>query len=72
MTTRLSSALRPRPMIAVTDVEASSRWYQQVLADGTAGAAIETDVHMHPDAGHRENWLRDPDGYLVVLAEPYL
>ena len=35
-----------------------------------AGARIETDVHVNPNAGHREIWLRDPDGYLVVLAEP--
>jgi hypothetical protein len=32
---------------------------------------IETDVHVNSNAGHREVWLRDPDGYLVVLAEPY-
>jgi catechol 2,3-dioxygenase-like lactoylglutathione lyase family enzyme len=35
-----------------------------------AGATIVTDVHVNPNAGHRELWLRDPDGYLVVLAEP--
>jgi catechol 2,3-dioxygenase-like lactoylglutathione lyase family enzyme len=119
-------------MISVTDVEASSPWYQRVLAatsghggreyeqllvDGVmvmqlylvaeahhhgtigdpsapfgngvalwfetdnfdaavgriyvAGARVETDVHFNPNAGHREIWLRDPDGYLVVLAEPY-
>ena len=33
------------------------------------GAEIVTDVHVNPNAGHRELWLRDPDGYLVVLAE---
>ena len=31
---------------------------------------IVTDVHVNPNAGHREIWLRDPDGYLVVVAEP--
>ena len=123
---------RPQPMIAVTDVEASSRWYQQVLGaesghggqeyeqllaggvlvlqlhlleeahhhgaigdralplgngvalwftvDGfeaavarcrNADARVETDVHVNPNSGSREIWLRDPDGYLVVLAEPY-
>jgi len=35
-----------------------------------AAVRIETDVHLNPNAGHREIWLRDPDGYLVVLAEP--
>jgi predicted enzyme related to lactoylglutathione lyase len=33
------------------------------------GAEIVTDVHVNPNAGHREIWLRDRDGYLVVLAE---
>lgn len=33
-------------------------------------AQIETDAHLNPNAGHREIWLRDPDNYLVVLAEP--
>jgi hypothetical protein len=28
-----------------------------------------TDVHVNPNAGHRELWLRDRHGYLVVLAE---
>jgi catechol 2,3-dioxygenase-like lactoylglutathione lyase family enzyme len=36
-----------------------------------AGAQIETDVHVNPNAGHREIWIRDPDGYLVVFAEPF-
>jgi len=35
-----------------------------------ADVHIEADVHTNPNAGHREIWLRDPDGYLVVLAEP--
>ncbi|WP_213577323.1 VOC family protein [Rhodococcus sp. USK13] len=30
---------------------------------------IVTDVHFNPNAGHREIWLRDLDGYLVVIAE---
>jgi hypothetical protein len=46
--------MRPQPLICVTDVERSRRWYQ-TLPGG-------------PD--HREIWLRDPDGYLVVLASP--
>jgi catechol 2,3-dioxygenase-like lactoylglutathione lyase family enzyme len=33
------------------------------------GATLVTDVHVNPNAGHREIWLQDPDGYLVVLAE---
>lgn len=36
-----------------------------------ANAQVITDVHVNPNAGHRELWLRDPDGYLVVLAEAH-
>jgi predicted enzyme related to lactoylglutathione lyase len=32
------------------------------------GAEIVTDVHVNPNAKQRELWLRDPDGYTVVLA----
>jgi predicted enzyme related to lactoylglutathione lyase len=34
-----------------------------------AGADIVTDVHVNPNAGQREIWLRDDDGYAVVLSE---
>jgi catechol 2,3-dioxygenase-like lactoylglutathione lyase family enzyme len=36
-----------------------------------SGADIVTDVHVNPNSGCREIWLHDPDGYLVVLAEPF-
>jgi catechol 2,3-dioxygenase-like lactoylglutathione lyase family enzyme len=129
--------MRPQPLIAVTDVEASSRWYQRLLGCRSAhgGSSYERlvsnghlilqlhhfDVRHHhepvgdpadrpygngvllwfevddfeeaaaraadleapvvmprhrnpPDGGggpnHWEIWLRDPDGYLVVLASP--
>lgn len=32
-------------------------------------AEIVTDVYLNPNAGHREIWIRDVDGYLIVLAE---
>jgi hypothetical protein len=34
------------------------------------GAEIVQDVHVNPAPGHRELWLRDPDGYVVVIASP--
>ncbi len=34
------------------------------------GATIEKDVHTNPNALQQELWLRDPDGYLVVVAGP--
>lgn len=33
-------------------------------------ARVERDVHVNPNAKQQEMWLRDPDGYLVVLAGP--
>jgi catechol 2,3-dioxygenase-like lactoylglutathione lyase family enzyme len=123
------TGVAPQPLLAVRDVPAASRWYQNVLGAESghggdeyeqlvfddrivlqlhaldeahhhgdlatpgvplgngvavwfeieemdaaiarirkAGATIVTDVHVNPNAGHREIWLRDPDGYLVVLA----
>jgi catechol 2,3-dioxygenase-like lactoylglutathione lyase family enzyme len=130
-------APRSQPLIAVADVEASSRWYQRLLgcrsAHGGAnyerlecegvlvlqlhrwetdhahvpigdperkphgngvllwfevddfdaaaaraaelGAEVVMDRHRNPPSGdggpsHWELWLRDPDGYRVVLASP--
>jgi predicted enzyme related to lactoylglutathione lyase len=131
-------AAQPQTMIAVRDVEASSRWYQQLLglrsdhggpeyerllADGTLvlqlhrrdvehhhglfaspdievgngvllwfGEVAEFDEvvgrasqlsapivrapHRNPPEGqgngpgHREIWMKDPDGYTVVIASP--
>jgi catechol 2,3-dioxygenase-like lactoylglutathione lyase family enzyme len=129
--------MRPQPLIAVADVEASSRWYQHLLGcqsahggreyerlewdgrlilhlhswevehhhgpigdpgatigngvllwfetddfdgaiarAGELGAAIVRAPHRNPPAGqdggprHRACWLRDLDGYTVVLASP--
>lgn len=132
-----STSLRPQPLIAVTDVQASSRWYQQLLGcqsahggteyerlehhgvlvmqlhafkvehnhgpignpddkpygngvllwfetddfDAAHARALEMKAqivmprHRNPPDGnggpnHWELWLRDPDGYAVVLAGP--
>lgn len=49
-------------------------WFEVDDFDGVvkrsraAKATVETDVHVNPNAQHRELWLRDPDGYLVVIA----
>ena len=130
--------MRPQPLIAVTDVERSSKWYQALLGcrsnhGGGAyeqlvfngelvlqlhsfqvehhhgpignrndkpygngvllwfeiddfdsavrrasemGADVVIPKHRNPPDGdggpnHWECWLRDPDGYLVVVASPY-
>jgi catechol 2,3-dioxygenase-like lactoylglutathione lyase family enzyme len=50
-------------------------WFEADRFDGAvariraAEVEIVTDVHLNPNAGHREIWLHDLDSYLVVLAE---
>lgn len=48
----------------VADFEAA---VEQVRA---TGAPVVHDVHTNPNARQQEIWVRDPDGYLVVLAGP--
>ena len=51
-------------------------WFELADLDGAAdrarthGADVAREVHVNPNAKHRELWLRDPDGYTVVLAGP--
>lgn len=34
------------------------------------GAEVILESHFNPAPQHREIWLRDPDGYVVVIASP--
>jgi catechol 2,3-dioxygenase-like lactoylglutathione lyase family enzyme len=34
------------------------------------GAEVVLPPHVNPAPQHREMWLRDPDGYVVVIASP--
>ena len=34
------------------------------------GAEMILEPHFNPAPQHREMWLRDPDGYVVVIASP--
>ena len=51
-------------------------WFEVADLDAAAERArgmqahVERDVHVNPNAKHQELWLRDPDGYLIVLAGP--
>jgi catechol 2,3-dioxygenase-like lactoylglutathione lyase family enzyme len=36
----------------------------------TLKATVVRKPHVNPAPGHREMWVRDPDGYVVVLASP--
>jgi catechol 2,3-dioxygenase-like lactoylglutathione lyase family enzyme len=33
-------------------------------------AQVIMEPHINPNPKHREMWLRDPDGYVVVIASP--
>ena len=131
---RPSPVVRPQPLIAVRNVEASSRWYARLLGAQRLGgdthgnlydrvlsrgrlilqlhawdeenhpnlvgeksaplghgvllwfelgdfdaavkraramkATVVEEPHVNPAPQHREMWLRDPDGYVVVIASP--
>jgi catechol 2,3-dioxygenase-like lactoylglutathione lyase family enzyme len=49
-------------------------WFEAADFDGSVararalGAHVVTDVHVNPNSANWELWLRDPDGYLVVLS----
>jgi catechol 2,3-dioxygenase-like lactoylglutathione lyase family enzyme len=49
-------------------------WFKIADFDGavararTLNATILEEPHGNPGAGHTEIWIRDPDGYVVVLA----
>ena len=51
-------------------------WFEVDDFDGAVargrevGATIETEPHENPNARQMEIWLRDPDGYRVVIAGP--
>lgn len=52
-------------------------WFQVAEFDALIGRARDLNAeileapHVNPSAGHRECWLRDPDGYVVVVASAY-
>jgi catechol 2,3-dioxygenase-like lactoylglutathione lyase family enzyme len=51
-------------------------WFEVDDFDAAVGGAralaaeVVEDVHVNPNARHRELWLRDLDGYVVVIASP--
>ncbi|MDC6166412.1 hypothetical protein [Paucibacter sp. XJ19-41] len=56
--------MNAQALITIHDVQASIRWSQATLG----ATALEP---VNPYAGHREVWLRDPDGSTVVIAGRY-
>jgi predicted enzyme related to lactoylglutathione lyase len=70
-------APQPQPLIAVRDVEASSRWYQRLLGLRSdhggphyerllAGAELVLQLH-HADVEHHHGRIGDPGGNGVLL-----
>jgi catechol 2,3-dioxygenase-like lactoylglutathione lyase family enzyme len=51
-------------------------WFELVDFDAAARrarslkATVIEEPHVNPAPQHREMWLRDPDGYVVVIASP--
>ena len=45
-----------------------ARAYERAIA---AGATVLEALSVNPLAHHREFWLRDPNGYSVVVSSPY-
>jgi hypothetical protein len=51
-------------------------WFQvddfdaAVVRARALGADVVMEPHVNPAPQHREMWLRDPDGYVVVIASP--
>jgi len=51
-------------------------WFELDDFDGAVNrarsldAAVIEEPHVNPAPQHREMWLRDPDGYVVVIASP--
>jgi hypothetical protein len=44
------------------------RGFDEAVAQARAlNADILEEPHVNPRANHRECWIRDPDGYIVVL-----
>ena len=49
-------------------------WFHERAIDAAyrravdAGALVLEALHVNPLAGHREFWLRDADGYVIVVA----
>ena len=49
----------------------TSAFDEAVARIRSSDATVAEDVHVNPLAHHREIWLRDPDGYVVVVSSPH-
>ncbi|MCX2860943.1 hypothetical protein OOZ63_03725 [Paucibacter sp. PLA-PC-4] len=58
--------MKSQALITVENIQASSGWCQAKL-----GATVPEHPKVNPYAGHREVWLRAPNGCTVVSAGRY-
>jgi extradiol dioxygenase family protein len=49
----------------------TNRFDEAILRIQACGAEILETPQVNVNANHREVWLRDPDGYVVVVASAY-
>ena len=49
----------------------SSHYVATVDRIRASGADVLEDDHVNENAHHREIWVRDPDGYVVVVSSPF-
>jgi len=59
------------PIIAVKDVQASSKWYQAVFGCRSMHGGDEFDIliRLNPNSRRKEFSLRDPDGCYLTITE---
>jgi catechol 2,3-dioxygenase-like lactoylglutathione lyase family enzyme len=48
----------------------TDRYREAVARVRSSGAQVLEDDHVNENAHHREVWVRDPDGYVVVISGP--
>jgi catechol 2,3-dioxygenase-like lactoylglutathione lyase family enzyme len=68
------------PALGSPDIPAGNGvalWFETDAFDAAVARAHRADAEvvqhagLNPRAHHREIWLRDPDGYVVVLSSPF-
>jgi hypothetical protein len=65
------SEIHEEPWGRLTDITLPGGGKLGVYQPPTACATVLKPLKVNPNANHREFWLRDPDGYIVVVAGRY-
>ena len=67
---QIMNGLVPSPFIYNPDVSVTMNTDLVTSAEQTSATPQTVVYKINPNAQHRELWLRDGDGYVVVLASP--